>query len=296
MAKQATPIIDPHLHFFALDLGQYEWLKPQNPPFWPDKMHINCSVNEENLTLDSEFELLGFVHIEAGFDNERPWREIDFLNVSCKLPFSSIAYADLTSDTFMQTVEQLSARQNVVGIRHILDEDAQSILRSTNTKTSFSLLNQLSWNFDAQLSLNDQAAISALCDLANNNPQVRFVINHAGWPSLNKQNNTIQNTWLKSLLQLSQLKNIAIKLSGWEMLDRDWRLADIKNIVHLAIETMGIKRVMLASNFPLCTFSKTYAELWSGYHNNLGLNPEEFHYLAHHNALHWYQLKIITQT
>ena len=70
--------IDPHVHLFALQEGDYHWLKPNNPPFWPDKDVIAKSTYEHHLRRASKGKLTGFVHIEAGFDNERPWREIDF--------------------------------------------------------------------------------------------------------------------------------------------------------------------------------------------------------------------------
>ena len=69
-------IIDPHIHLFALAQGKYHWLKPENPPFWPDKYKICRNVTEQELSLTKPLHLDGFVHIEAGFDNERPHLEI----------------------------------------------------------------------------------------------------------------------------------------------------------------------------------------------------------------------------
>ncbi len=38
-------IIDPHIHLIDLAKGQYHWLKPQNPPHWPDKHLIEKNVD-----------------------------------------------------------------------------------------------------------------------------------------------------------------------------------------------------------------------------------------------------------
>ena len=92
-------IIDPHLHLFDLTKGSYEWLQANNPPFWSDKALINRSFNEGDLSLISPLSLAGFVHIEAGFDNQQPWRELNYLNNECQFPFAAIASIDLRLDS-----------------------------------------------------------------------------------------------------------------------------------------------------------------------------------------------------
>ncbi|HAD88873.1 MAG TPA: amidohydrolase, partial [Alteromonas macleodii] len=89
MSKPSITWIDPHIHFFALNEGHYGWLKPANAPFWPDKKAIAKHTTEHMLYCASLGQLGGFVHIEAGYDNERPWREIAFLERHCTLPFRS---------------------------------------------------------------------------------------------------------------------------------------------------------------------------------------------------------------
>lgn len=47
--------IDPHIHLFNLALGQYQWLKPENPPFWPDKNIINNNFTESDLSTSDKW-------------------------------------------------------------------------------------------------------------------------------------------------------------------------------------------------------------------------------------------------
>ena len=119
-------IIDPHLHLFNLAQGDYQWLKADNPPFWPDKKIIVKNVTEKELHLSAPFEMAGFVHIEAGFDNQQPWREIAWLESTCSLPFKSIAGINLLLPTneFQQALKKLNGYKSVVGVRDILDENA----------------------------------------------------------------------------------------------------------------------------------------------------------------------------
>lgn len=114
-------IIDPHLHLFDLSQGEYSWLKPECPPFWSDKPLIAKNFSENDLTLAKPLTLAGFVHIEAGFDNQQPWREIAWLESTCKIPFRSIALLDITlpKALFLTQLESLMTYQSVVGVRYI---------------------------------------------------------------------------------------------------------------------------------------------------------------------------------
>lgn len=287
MTRVLHKIIDPHLHLFNLQQGDYAWLKPQNPPFWPDKHLINNSFVESNLLLPLPKQLAGFVHIEAGFDNQQPWREIDWLQQHCTLPFKSVAFADITAITFTKHIKQLKLRKSVVGIRHILDEKAVEILSSTLIQQHFSLLAELEFSFDAQLSLADSQAVELLISLANKHKTLRIIINHGGWPSANNDLNA-QKNWQLNLQKLAECKNIAIKLSGWEMSNRAWQPQQVATMIQDCLTILGDTRVMLASNFPLCLFSMSYSELWNTYAILPEISRQTFEKISFCNALNWY--------
>jgi L-fuconolactonase len=287
MTDSHNKIIDPHLHLFNLQKGDYAWLKPQNPPFWPDKHLINKSFVEADVSLRPPNKLAGFVHIEAGFDNQQPWREIDWLEQHCTLPFKSVAFADITATTFAEHLDQLKQRKSVVGIRHILDEQAQQILSSTLIHRHFALLSEYGFSFDAQLSLADDQAIEQLIVLANKYKTVRVIINHAGWPSAHNDLSG-HKKWQLNLQKLATCENIAIKLSGWEMSNRDWQPQHVATVIKNCLATWGDTRVMLASNFPLCLFSMTYAQIWNIYTQSSAISAKIFDNITFNNAKNWY--------
>lgn len=288
MTDISHKIIDPHLHLFNLQQGHYAWLKPQNPPFWPDKHLLNKNFVETDILLPSPHQLAGFVHIEAGFDNQQPWREIDWLQQHCTIPFKSVAFADITACTFTEHISQLQQRQSVVGIRYILDEQAQQILSSTILQQHFLLLEQVEFSFDAQLSLTDDKAIGQLFTLAKQHKTVRIIINHAGKPPADTEVKNL-NKWKLNLQKLAQCENIAIKLSGWEMSNRAWQPMHAFTVIQACIATFGDARVMLASNFPLCLLSMSYAKLWNTYADLSGISPEYFNKITFSNAAYWYK-------
>jgi L-fuconolactonase len=283
------PIIDPHLHFFALQQGNYAWLAANNDPRWPDKYLIAKEWFETDLIVHQSFNLRGFVHIEAGFDNQRPWREIDWLEQHCHLPFRSIACATLDSRDFPMQIEKLAQRPSVVGIRHILDEQARHILSHPLTAEHFSLLNAKQWIFEAQLPCHDVEAVAVLLSLASHNSQVSVILNHAGWPP-NFDSHPQWQAWKQQLGLLASLPNIAIKLSGWEMMNRQWTATQLLTVTDTCLEIFGEQRVMLASNFPVCELALSYAELWQCYHSTLAPRLPCLPLMMYDNAKQWYRL------
>ncbi len=299
-------IIDPHLHLFNLNKGDYHWLKADKPPFWSDKQIINKTFSESDLVLESALELTGFVHIEAGFDNSQPWRELTFLEErrseqSCNKPFRAIANIDLTvsSQNFSQNLEKLAKFHSFIGVRHILDEQALSLLTNKQVLSNFKILNDFAAKmpqdliFEAQLTLSEQAPVNALCEVINNNPDITFIINHAGFAPVNIQ--TIEwQRWQSNLLKLSIYPHVAIKCSGWEMTDRNYQADWLNKNLVLIFELFGKHKMMLASNFPLCLFSRSsYQDYWQSVVNGhfcQALTEQEKNALCYDNALKWYSI------
>lgn len=287
MSDTPLDIIDCHLHFFNLAQGQYAWLQPQNPPFWPDKQRIHRPYTEQDVTLAHPLHLTGFVHIEAGFDNQRPWRELTWLEQHCTLPFKSVANLDLSNQGCQQQLEKLLLHQSLVGIRHILDEEAAAILTEPRVKANLQLLATHKLLFDAQLSLADSVGVNALLSALDNTPELTVIIDHAGWPP-NTNQGLAWLHWCENLARLAQYPKVAIKLSGWEMSDRQYVVKNMQSVLHQCLSCFGANRVMIGSNFPLCTLTRSYQQLWQLYSHELGLNVDLRHKLLNKNAAQWY--------
>jgi len=275
-------IIDPHLHLFDLTKGDYHWLKADNPPLWPDKEKINQNFIEDNLQLKTNLSLAGFVHIEAGFNNEQPWREIQWLEQTCQKPFRSVAAIDitLTSKKFQKQLSKLLAFKSVVGCRYILDEQAVALLSNTQVQENLTLLAQHQLSFDAQLSLANDNNVQALIQ--------RIIINHAGWPPVDKKMSSFR-LWLANIKRLAQYPQCAIKCSGWEMGNRTYQHTWLIDIIKHCLSCFGENRVMLASNFPLCLFYGDYADLWRLYCEDIGISIQHLELIGYNNAFHWYK-------
>jgi len=287
--------IDPHIHLFDLSLGQYNWLKPENPPFWSDKKIINNNFSETDINQlnNKNTKLYGFVHIEAGFNNKSPWKEIQWLEENCKGIFKSVASIDLTlpPNDFLKQVTMLLNYQSIVGCRHILDDSAIKVLNHKNTSTNLKTLSDNQLSFELQMPLSKIDAVTVLSNNLKQLPDLKIIINHAGFPPYIVKEHTKSTEfthWLNGLKMLSEFKHCAIKCSGWEMTNRNYDTTWCEQVINSCITIIGINRVMLSSNFPLCLFSKTYPELWQ-YHFELSFNSNQIEQLCFENAKYWYK-------
>lgn len=286
-------IIDPHLHLFNLELGDYQWLKADNPPFWPDKKVIERDFHQQDLNLTSPCQLAGFVHIEAGFDNQQPWREIAWLEQHCTLPFRAIAGINLllSSNDFQQHLNKLSQYQSVVGVRDILDENAVDYLSNNQVQQNLAELAQQQLIFECQMLLTDTQATKELISVVTALPTLSIVINHAGFPPEHTES-ALWQEWQNNMLALSHFENITIKCSGFEMINRQYCASWQQLIINHCLNTFGMSRTMLASNFPLCLFKESYQKNWLSYQQNLSLSTSELELLSYKNAQRIYKLPI----
>lgn len=280
-------IIDPHLHLFDLTRGQYHWLLPDLAPFWPDKSIIRRDFSPQDLLLATPMQLSGFVHIEAGFDNEQPWREIAWLERYLltndrRLMLKTIACVDLTADskTFANVLAKLSNYSSLAGVRHILDQHAQYLLNQPQVIANLAQIARANLIFEAQLNGNDSAAMQQLLAIAQAQSELVIILNHGAFCPQKRQEFA---AWQTNISLLAQANNVFIKASGWEMTDRHYSWARVKQVVDFLIERFGIERVMLASNFPLCLFSKSYADTWQQY-RTLAVTTQQLELLSYQNA------------
>jgi predicted TIM-barrel fold metal-dependent hydrolase len=263
-------VVDPHVHLIALADGEYGWLQPSNPPFWPDKSIIARSFSPADLTLSAPLALHAFVHVEAGFDNAHPHREVAYLeqHYLSSTPFNTIATCDLTLPTeqFQAQIDALSALRSCVGVRHILDEDARTLLDLPQVITNLHALAHAQLIFECQCDLTDARVVEQIIAFHRSTSHV-WVINHAGIGAYNDANSL--RIWTTQMKALARCPNIHVKASGWEMVDRQYTADAIKPIIKQLVAIFGEERVLLASNFPLTLFRQSYQDYWQMMHDVL---------------------------
>ena len=284
-------IIDPHLHLFNLETGIYEWLRPDQAPFWPDKHMIARSYSERDLVIHcdglSDLTLSGYVHIEAGFDNTQSVREVDWVQSQACMAQRSVGFIDLrlAPSQFETSLSGLLDRPSVVGVRHILDDDIDLILDHPNTLENFKKLALSDVIFELQFDVSNTANVQRVLELLDALPQLTFVLNHHGFGDVDTP------SWILNLNALAQRQNIFVKCSGFEMRDRIFSIESAVAIINACLESFGESRVMVASNFPLVTLSMGYSNYWTALIAALRAAELPVDALVYANAKRIYQFK-----
>ncbi|WP_076919419.1 amidohydrolase [Pseudoalteromonas sp. SK18] len=278
----STKIIDPHLHFFNLLEGQYTWLQGANPPAWPNLDKIKQPISVAKLIKNTDFELVGLVHIEAGFDNNQPVKELNWLANHIKtIPYKAISFATINqpNNAFKLALQQLE-HCSLVGIRDITEgHDAERLL-SPHCLDNLRHLSQLKLHFEAQFEVENLNITERLISYANQVSDLQIIINHTGLA------HNLAN-WTAAIELLAKQPNVAIKFSGFEllMLNSEQQSQCFKHI----LKHFGMQRVMFASNFPVCQININYNELWQHY-RTLCDDTIIWQHLSYKNAARLYQL------
>ena len=153
----STKIIDPHVHFFNLLEGQYTWLQGANPPAWPNLNKIKQPISVAELVKSSDFELAGLVHIEAGFDNEQPVNELNWLAKHIKtLSYKAVGFAVINqpNSAFQLALKHLT-HSSLVGIRDITQGHDATRLLSPHCIKNLRHLSELQLHFEAQFEVEN---------------------------------------------------------------------------------------------------------------------------------------------
>lgn len=298
-ANSLLSIVDPHLHLFDLQAGEYAWLKPENAPFWPDKSLICRNFDVNSLWLTHKLRFSGCVHIEAGYSNSHPEQELTYLNKHFdkyeQLKVGLIAYADITlpPKVFQKQLLQLASAARFKGLRYIFDDKAKELAENQAVFLNLSLLAKQQYIFELQFEVGCANAIGPVLKLLQALPELKVVLNHVGFAPSHKKTPFLE--WQDNIAKLACIENLHIKCSGFEMGNRHYTNEQIRKVIAHCLIHFGQKRLMCASNFPLTLFSCSYQMYWQNIRMAVASmqtsnTPSLMEDLCANNAVNFYQL------
>ncbi|WP_405826818.1 amidohydrolase family protein [Streptomyces sp. NBC_01390] len=104
--------------------------------------------------------------------------------------------------------------------------------------------------------------LPACVEAAQSLPQLTFVLDHLGKPSI--ASGTLE-PWASDLRSLAALPNTVGKLSGLvtEADHASWTPEDVRPYADTALEAFGPGRLMFGSDWPVCTLAASYGQVMS---------------------------------
>ena len=274
--------IDAHQHFWNYDPREYQWIDETMTPLRRDFLPAD---------LQDELEREGFqgsVAVQARQSlQETRW----LLELAAQSPFilGVVGWVELRSPQAGAHLKQLAQNPKLVGIRHIVQSEPDDrFLLQPDFLRGISLLAEFDLAYDI---LIYPKHLTVAAEFVRRFPEQRFVLDHLAKPEI--KSGTI-NVWKKGIAELAAYPNVYCKLSGL-VTEADWnrwKPEDMRPYLDVAFERFGANRLMIGSDWPVCTLAGSYARVLGLVKDYLsGHSEQEREAILGGNAKRFWRLK-----
>lgn len=241
--------IDSHQHFWHYSPAEHTWMSADMAALKRDFLPEDLAPLLEATGYD------GCVAVQARQSlEETRW----LLELADAHPFilGVVGWVDLRSEALPEQLESLAKHPKLIGVRHVVQDepDDQFMLRS-DFRRGIASLREFSLTYDLLLFPKQ---LPAAASLAAEFPDQPFVLDHIAKPAIAEAR---LSPWREDLRELARLPNVHCKLSGMatEAKWKQWQLADFRPYLDVIVDAFGPERLMIGSDWPVCTLSGDYA-------------------------------------
>ena len=245
-------IIDAHHHLWDPGVRRHAWLDTLpslRRPFGLDD--FAPLAREHGVTASVLVQVLPSV-AETG----------EFLAVAASggLVAGVVGWADLTAPDVADQIarlRELPGGDRLAGLRHLVqDEPDPDWLDRAEVRRGLRALAGAGLAYDL---LVRPAQLPAAIRVARDLPGGRFVLDHGGKPDIARGQ---YEPWASLVGELAACPNVAGKLSGLVTeAGPHWSAAQISPYASHLIDSFGPGRLMVGSDWPVCTLAASYAEV-----------------------------------
>jgi len=273
--------IDTHQHFWHYDPAQYSWMGPNMEVLKKD--HLPEQL--QPLIRDSAID--GTVAVQARQTlEESQW----LLELAGRFPFIKgvVGWVDLRGRDVKDQLQQLASHSKFRGVRHIVQDepDDQFMLRADFLRG----LGQLAaFDLTYDLLLYPRHLPVAV-EVVKRFPTQSFVLDHISKPLIKKHELA---PWNAEIRRLAKFQNVYCKISGMvtEADWQHWKPSDFKPYLDVIFESFGTNRVMIGSDWPVCTLAASYSQVMQIVADYIeGLSKDEQEHIWSVNATQFYRL------
>jgi L-fuconolactonase len=244
--------IDAHQHFWIYDPQQHTWM---SGPFQP--LAIDYLPKDLRPLLD-EMGFDGTIVVQAA-QSERETTWLCELAAADDWIRGVVGWVDLRDQALEERLAHL-AHPKLCGVRHILhDEPADDFMLQDAFRRGIGQLADHQLTYD--LLIRPQHLSQAL-QLVREFPRQPFIIDHIAKPLIQDQ---VVSGWDKGMRQLAAEPNVTCKLSGMvtEANWQGWKPDDFPPYLERVLEMFGPERLMIGSDWPVCTLAGGYERTMS---------------------------------
>ena len=241
--------IDAHQHFWRYTPERFPWigdrlsilrrdfLPADLAPLLDASAFTSCIAVQASQDLEDTETLLAFAEAHAFIAGVVGW-------------------VDLQAPTVREQLATYAPHPKLVGIRHIVhDEPDDRFLLCPAFCDGIARLEEFGLTYDI-LIFPRHFAVAA--EFVARFPRQPFVLDHLGKPEI--RNAEVRN-WERGLRALAAFPNVCAKLSGLvtEASWPDWTADQMRVYLDIAFDAFGADRLMIGSDWPVCTLAGDYA-------------------------------------
>ena len=242
--------IDAHQHFWIYNQKEYGWIdKPMG------------SIRRDFLPADlkPQLEKNGFqgsvlVQVRQTLDETR-W----LLELAAHHSFirGVVGWVDLRSPRLGAQLESLAENPKLVGMRHVVQSEPDDFLLQPDFLRGISRLEELDLAYDILIYAKH---LPIAAEFVRRFPRQRFVLDHMAKPPIKSG---AVRLWARGIRELASFPNVFAKVSGlvteadWQA----WKPHDIRPYLDVAFECFGPSRLMIGSDWPVCTVAASYTQV-----------------------------------
>jgi len=240
--------IDAHQHFWQYDPTEHTWMTDEMAAIRRDFLPPDLKPLLDRVGFD------GGIAVQARQSLEET-RWLLELAARCEFIRGVVGWVDLRSPGLPSRLAELAGQEKLVGVRHIVqDEPDNEFMLREDFRRGIAHLEEFDLAYDV---LIYPRQLGAAIRLVEDFPRQRFVLDHIAKPPIAEGK---REPWATGLCQLAQSPNLYCKLSGMvtEARWKAWQADDFRPYLDVVFEAFGAERLMIGSDWPVCTLSASY--------------------------------------
>ena len=243
-----VPRIDAHVHFWEYDPVEYAWI---------DESMASLRRNFGPADALAAMRAAGFdrcVAVQARQTlHETRW----LLALADAHPCIAavVGWVDLQAPDVARQLESVAGSPKLVGVRHIVQSEPDDFLARPAFRRGIGAVERSGLAYDILVYARQ---LPAVLDFVRAFPSQRFVLDHLGKPAIRAG---AYDAWRRDLDRLAACPNVFAKLSGL-VTEADWgswRAGELHRYVNAAFDSFGAERLMIGSDWPVCTLAGAYS-------------------------------------
>ncbi len=241
--------IDAHQHFWRYDAVEYGWIDESMPALKRDFLPSDLKREMDAAGFD------GCIAVQARQTlDETRW----LLDLAGQHAFIAgvVGWVDLQSENVENDLDSLMPAPRLVGIRHIVQSEPDDVLLRPAFQRGVAALERFGLTYDILIYPRQLRAAIAFVERL---PLQRFVLDHLAKPEIRSGR---IDEWRDGIRRLSSFPNVFCKLSGL-VTEADWKAwtpDQMRPYLDVAFECFGADRLMIGSDWPVCTLAASYQQ------------------------------------